>query len=479
MAGSERVQLLSEQSTLAETFMRLQAAGDPHQRGRDFETLLQRVFQLAHFQVQRNPGMAQPRQTDLSARYGDHRYLVEAKWQSARADLDVLGGVRDRLRRTNPGVVGLIVSIAGFTSTVIAEIGQERNLPIVLFNEDDLLGVLDDPETLPALLRTKVEELVTHGRVHLGGPTLGLGDPQRRDRPLPRPGLTLRDLHGTTHAYLTVPGGFTSVVFGTEVTDVDWSYGRGTGVCLDMPVAARDQEALTDVLYGLDELGLASARPTWALQQRDTAWFGIGLGELVQALEDAPARTASLESPHHSEQLVYRDTCLGGLYTLTATMTASVPNDLDDDATPPPRRVSQCRISFQLPGIPLDSAPLRHLFDRFGSIRDGYFRHLDSSAVRITWLDRQPVDPLARIVQHDLATGDAWVTGLVLRDHYSVEGRHAVLEGWPLELQNTGFLVCALAHHHPTDDAPERYWLEAVRTTWTSDLAVTTIQANW
>lgn len=99
--------------------------------------------------------------------------------------------------------------------------------------------------------------------------------------------------------------------------------------------------------------------------------------------------------------------------------------------------------------------------------------------MRTTWLDRQPVEALARIVQHDPATGDAWVTGLVIRDHYSAEGRHAVLEGWPLELQGTGFLVCALAHHHPTGDAPEHYWLEAVRTTWTSDLAVTTIQANW
>lgn len=245
-AESGHAQLLSERSALAETFTRLQAAGDPHRRGRDFETLLERAFQLAHFQVQLNPGMAQPRQTDLSARYGDHRYLVEAKWQTAKADLDVLGGVRDRLRRTNPGVIGLIVSVAGFTSTVIAEIGQERNLPIVLFNEDDLLGVLNDPETLPALLRTKLEELVTHGRVHLGGPTLRPGAPHRRDRPLPRPNLTLQDLDGTAHTYLTVPGGFTSVAFGTEVTDVDWSYGRGTGACLDMPVAARDQEALTE-----------------------------------------------------------------------------------------------------------------------------------------------------------------------------------------------------------------------------------------
>lgn len=76
-AGSGHAQLLSERSALVETFTRLQAAGDPHRRGRDFETLLERAFQLAHFQAQLNPGMAQPRQTDLSARYGDHRYLVK------------------------------------------------------------------------------------------------------------------------------------------------------------------------------------------------------------------------------------------------------------------------------------------------------------------------------------------------------------------------------------------------------------------
>ncbi|MGA5703087.1 restriction endonuclease [Peterkaempfera bronchialis] len=466
--------VLGERSELAEAFMRLRAAANPHKRGRQFEVLLERAFQLAHFQVHFNPGMARPRQTDLSARYGDRRYLVEAKWQGEKTDVDVLGGMRDRLRRTDSSVVGVIVSIAGFTGTVIDEIGRERNMPILLVDGADLLGVLRDPVTLPGLFQAKLEELITHGRVHLGSGMSQRAAASRPDRTLPSSELAVWDLQGQRHPYLAVPGGFAPVVFATEVTDVDWAFGRGRGVCLDMPVAARDQEDVIRLLHGLDELGLASAQPTWALQQKDVSWFGIGAGELVQALDDAQARTASLDAPHHSEQLVYSDTCLGGLYTLTADI------NLGDGAYSVPRRqIMRCQISFQLPGTPLDSAPLQHLFDRFAATRDGHFRHLDGAATQTSWQDRRPVEPLARIVQHDPVTKDAWVVGLVIRDHYSAEGRHAVLEGWPLELQHTGFLACALAHHHPVDQSPESYWIERVSTAWTSDLAVTTVRANW
>ncbi|BDH05810.1 hypothetical protein HEK131_30370 [Streptomyces seoulensis] len=66
-----------------------------------------------------------------------------------------------------------------------------------------------------------------------------------------------------------------------------------------------------------------------------------------------------------------------------------------------------------------------------------------------------------------------------MHDRYSANGKHAVLEGWPLELQDSGFLVCALADHHPVTRPPERYWLEAVHTAHTSDLAVATVRARW
>ncbi|MFF0190821.1 restriction endonuclease [Streptomyces sp. NPDC005244] len=477
-------------SDLADAYTRLSAAGDPQRRGKDFEHLLQRAFQLAHFEVELDSRIAHPRQTDLSARYGDRRYLLEAKWQAAKADMDVLDGLRARLRRTSSDVVGVLVSISGFTRTVMEEIRRERQVPILLVDQHDLMVALREPAMLPGLLRAKHESLITHGEVHLGEPVRARRAARRPDGALPARDLHLRDTRGEQHPYLTVPGGFTPVVFATAVTDVDWSFGRGRGVCMDIPVQVRTTDDLRHLIHGLDELGLASARPTWTLQQKDTSWFGIGAGELLQALDHAPQRVAELADPHHSEQLVYCDTALGGLYTLTAVVTAAEPfpaqrlgessrSSSHGEATPDPLLVRQCQLSFQLPGTPLDTTALRHLHERFGATHSVYFRHLDSTATKISWLDQQPVEPLATIVEREPITGQDFVVGLVVHDHYSVNGKHAVLEGWPLELQDSGFLVCALADHHPVSRPPECYWLDGVRTAHTSDAAVATIRAGW
>ncbi|WLQ45645.1 hypothetical protein P8A22_38140 (plasmid) [Streptomyces laculatispora] len=53
-------------------------------RGEDFGKLLLRAFGLARFAVKLDPGIAQPHQTDLSARYGERRYLLECKQQKAK-----------------------------------------------------------------------------------------------------------------------------------------------------------------------------------------------------------------------------------------------------------------------------------------------------------------------------------------------------------------------------------------------------------
>ncbi|MFF4694854.1 hypothetical protein [Streptomyces chattanoogensis] len=84
----------------------------------------------------------------------------------------------------------------------------------------------------------------------------------------------------------------------------------------------------------------------------------------------------------------------------------------------------------------MDATALEHLRERFGITHNAFFRHMDTRAVRFSWLDRQPVEPMAPIVELDPHTGREFVVGLVVRDHYSANGEHAVLNGWPLDLQD-------------------------------------------
>src|SRR4051812_33488511 len=119
--------------SLAADFERLRAVTNAHQRGRKFEQLLERLFRQAHFRVDLDAGIATPRQTDLVARYGGVWYLIEAKWQTAPADVDVFDAVFRRLQRAaSSRVVGVIVSVSGFTNTVIEEAAKCRGEELVL-----------------------------------------------------------------------------------------------------------------------------------------------------------------------------------------------------------------------------------------------------------------------------------------------------------------------------------------------------------
>jgi Restriction endonuclease len=156
-------------SALSAEFKRLGSSPDAHQRGRKLEELLERLFQQAHFRVQRNAGIARPRQTDLVASYGDLSYLIEAKWLNTPADVDVFDAVRARLERAaSASVLGVIISVSGFTKSVVEEVVNCRGRqPVLLLGEEELTQALRSPESLVNVLRVKRNELVTHGRVDL------------------------------------------------------------------------------------------------------------------------------------------------------------------------------------------------------------------------------------------------------------------------------------------------------------------------
>ncbi|MBP2341905.1 hypothetical protein [Streptomyces virginiae] len=63
----------------------------------------------------------------------------------------------------------MIISIAGFTESVIQQVVEFRGRqPILLIGGKELLQLLRSPELLANLLKAKQAELVAHGRVHLG-----------------------------------------------------------------------------------------------------------------------------------------------------------------------------------------------------------------------------------------------------------------------------------------------------------------------
>lgn len=84
------------------------------------------LFRRDHFSVRHNAGTARPRQTDVFASRTTETYLVECKWQTDKADIEDLDSLRARLRRTDRSVVGLLVSMSGFTGTRVQDVGERR-----------------------------------------------------------------------------------------------------------------------------------------------------------------------------------------------------------------------------------------------------------------------------------------------------------------------------------------------------------------
>jgi hypothetical protein len=453
----------------------LRAIPNPQSRGYKLETLLQRAFQRAHFQAAHNPRMAGPRQTDFAVISHSHRYLCEAKWESRPAGTPVIDAIRSRLRRSDGSVVGLLFTLSGITDQAGESIVQERRDGLVLvFDEFDILTALNSPHELERLLRLKHDELVVHGRVHLGENAREAAKVTRRSPTklgqLPTSRYTLLSSEGNKLPWFHGAGGFGLGVFCLDLPDVDWVPAAGSGVCLDMPIAAGDQRDILRLLVSLSELGWTGDQSQWSIQQNGRNWHGCGTDTFAEALRKWEQRTRQLEDPHHSEEFVYFEVCDGGFYTVSGTISA--------ERT---RHVTRCNVSFQLVGMPLDPGSLQQLYRRFNVPSRGYFRPLvERSVTRQRFDERVPLKVLGYVVEaadHRWDQKD-WVVGLLVENPY----RGTDLQ-WPDELasdlEGAGVIVCNLRSHHPLSEPKKSYELWSYERARTSDAHALRVIAEW
>lgn len=154
---------------LGEQLKALDKDTDAHGRGLRFEGVIADLFRANRFEVRVNPGMAQPRQTDLLAVRGNDRYLIECKWRSSKADIDDIDGLRARLRRTF-AATGLMISMEGFSGTAISGVSIHRDQPILLMSGAELRGLGWRHSNLLEMLWRKREALLTDGRAIVDEP---------------------------------------------------------------------------------------------------------------------------------------------------------------------------------------------------------------------------------------------------------------------------------------------------------------------
>jgi hypothetical protein len=444
--------------------------GSSQERGRALERLVAGILRDLQFEVRLNPRAARPRQTDLIATKGEDRYLIECKNLSRKADVDDVDSLRSRLGRTH-GAFGLLVSMAGFSSTAISEVSIRRDQPILLLSGDELRHLGHWPAGLLDLLWTKRQALLLDGQVLVDEPAR-----RRKVRRPPLPGSLARfTIHDEEPTSMFVSGGgFGMLTFAQHLEDIDWVSASGNGVALDISVPVRSERDFVEVMSTLADLGWATTEACWSIQQARTVWHGFGAAAFMQEMPRWKAR-AETQQAHHSEEFCYVDNCPGGFYTLTSKLTAEKW-----------RLAERTTLSFQLQGIPLDLGPLRQLCRALGVHDNVYFRpREEKSIVRVEfpqWM-RDIQTPRALVTTVDDIDQRTWVSGLVapnpLRDPRwrADPGPH---DSHLRELEDFEYLVYRLPEfHYAGDGRAYTYTLRDIERARTSEGSIFLLNARW
>jgi hypothetical protein len=417
--------------------------------------------------VHSDAGIARPRRTDLFAYTERHQYLVEVKARGTKANISDLDGLRARLDRCPSGVVGVLVSLAGFTQPAVQAVAEHRSQPILLLGRHELESLAEDVEDMRALLDRKLSALTRDGKVDLAREPID----QIRRYPGARPeDMFLAELDGQRLDWFTSGGDFGVFTFVQAVTDPTWGPGPETSTMVHMPVHVGSQTRILEILAGLDEAGWSSNMGRWCIQQSNVNWHGAGTRTLRGALERWDERYAGCEGLHYREEVCYADSFNDGFYTLTFDVAA--------DAT---RQIWYTDVSVELAGIPLDRQPLQALAEILGVREPLYLRVRDHPVLErcsLRELDLNPIAPTAYVVAEDERADGA---------HYSVMGvvlanpwRNVALPvELPRQLQDSHYLICDLADWHPLVDKLSAYKVVSAEWGWTSAGAVIRVRADW
>lgn len=427
---------------MAEKFEALRTDPDSASRGIGLESLLAELFGREHFRVEKD-FVADGRQVDLFVIRGDLRLLVEAKWTKRRSQQDVIDAMRARLETAAPGVVGLVVSMSGFSSKVVARVERSAERPILLMDGEEVEQVLAHGGGVYSLVQSKMDQLLRNRRAAVG---LESRPSAVWLRDLPEAGLKIVDLDGREHPWWESRGDFSQVV--NSLASPDQSWAREGGTRLNLRLGIRDAVELVGLLKRLTQLGWITTEGAWRIEQQGVVWAGLGPAEFGRQLTDWEPRYLGRRL-HHSEVAMYVDESEDGMLTLTADLSAR-----------PERMLRWCELSFMLPGIPLDPTPYAGLMAELPVMNTPSFEILNEDPVcRNRFLPRgkpRRARPLAYLVRDgSLRPSDGpsvrWVEGIVAADP-TAHGLAPRIRAARPALKLGHVFVSLRQHHHLGDE---------------------------
>jgi hypothetical protein len=455
---------------LEQRFRKLSRTEDRQRRGYAFQALVSDLFRRCSFDVDANPPMAQPRQTDLFVKHREMELLVEVRWREREMDSNDIDSLYARLLRTPTGIVGCALSITGLNESAIRVIEENRSQrEIVAFAPDEIFAIFEGRVGLLDLLGKKREILRRKGRawftprVEADVPRASLLDlPYARDR-IWVEGTSDRDFWSST----TYRGAF---VFAKSIPDTRYN---GPDAALRLNVGDGSIERIANLLHFLNTCFGLSSDAVFTIHQTGAVWTGFGVRDLLTALPRWRSRysSAGLKDPHYSEELVLFSPCGAGWGLVTA-------QHITHSGT-----YHYGEVELRLPGVPVDPTPFRAFCDAVGA-SPAFFTATADSDHRRTFFNRGkgPRLKTVRLVV-DRHAGDDWVTGLIVENPFrlgtpSVRKKDRLTDVLP-ELRAPAHLYVKLTHHHLAADVVDYYEITGVEAVTMSARPVLEIRANW
>ena len=142
---------------LRDLFIVLQTSSDHHKRGKDFEGLLNRLFQLFDLNPRQSFSITEE-QIDGAFTFDTDDYIMEAKWEkdrAAHADVDILA---QKVARKGKNTLGLFVAVSGFSEPAISA-HTNCGTGIIFMDGADLYSVLEGHFSLLQVLEAKRRHL--------------------------------------------------------------------------------------------------------------------------------------------------------------------------------------------------------------------------------------------------------------------------------------------------------------------------------
>jgi len=447
-------------------FEDLLASKDSACRGRAFDHLLCQRLALESSAVHLNPKAAKPRQTDLIATFGSQDYLIEAKWRKRNVNVGDIGNLRDRLRRTPSDFVGCIFNMSDFAATAIEDVESDRTREILLFNAGEINSIFVGRASIQELIKRKREALRIQGKVLFLDSTADL---QPSTSQFPPPSQEFRVAERAV-PYVSFPRHRDDSTFLLEIPDIgafETFASLGLRLSVVKPSELADVFALIQRTIGLSRNGCFS------IHQLSHSWHGLGIREFLEAIGNWKQRytDAKLQSPHHSEELVYIDPSGGTLISVTSQQR------IGDSVF-----LHGSELEIQLAGIPVDLSGLHELCKRTGNekalIRMNTGKSLHSAHLHG---ERVKLAPIAKIITID--RGQKWVSGIVAKNPFNAQRMKRFAsefdEFFLRNLTRPEYLICDMPHQYLNADEVTEPFIREIYGVWAGHVPVLNVRCTW